>query len=725
VNQQAFGAFLRLSLFSALFALQFAATPVWAADPPAPATSESWAQCAFRYLGLNTTKKPRFEVVDGRLNLRVSDPDVYGIRVLDHLFWLMGRPVGIPELQRIYREATSDSRPDVNVFQKFADAMGVKVETNFAPPGEKPADNQVVIPPTGPLVIMVNHAMPGADAVSVMAEIMKVRPDVKIMMNPIFDGIPQFHEHGIVADPNHPESPVNAQAARQSMAHLKGGGALLIFPAGDFSIRRPGEPLSVDPAWQQGTARIAQKTGAQVLPIFVHGESSGVFQTVRAFNEGLSGPLTIREMATARGKTVKLTGGKAIPKEKLAEIKDPAELTSFLRGQVYALSGHSANAMSPKRAEAAIGSARPERDTSKFEPIAEGVPVDKLLAEMEGLKPEHFLLQEGEFKVFLAKGSEVPLLMQEIARERERTFRGVGEGTGKAIDTDKYDQYYRQLFVWDTKTNKLVGAYRLGLGHDILPTMGSKGFYNSEFFNIDGLLKKTGPDVMELGRSFVVPEYQGHRKALFLLWKGIGEFVVRNPNYQGFFGPVSMSQAYQPTSQQLLVEYLTAKHQPPEWKGLVTSGNPPTFETPLAPAEAQAIVRNTGDLRELSALVESIEPDGKSLPPLFRQYLKWDGIFLAFDKDASFGTTDGFIYVDMQKADQKAIGMFIGKENAEKYQAHGKKAKAEGETPTEGVPAAGGFGTGVKTSVGSVAPKGNVAPLGTKAGPDPASESRP
>src|SRR5256885_4994402 len=111
---------------------------------------------------------------------------------------------------------------------------------------------------------------------------------------------------------------------------------------------------------------------------------------------------------------------------------------------------------------------------------------------------------------------------------RELSFRAEGEGTGKSVDLDRYDDYYTHLFVWNKPQKEIVGAYRLARTVDILPEFGVDGLYTNTLFRFkDDFFDLLGPAI-ELGRSFVRPEYQRQYAPLLLLWKAIGRYVALN-----------------------------------------------------------------------------------------------------------------------------------------------------------------------------------------------------
>ncbi len=132
----------------------------------------------------------------------------------------------------------------------------------------------------------------------------------------------------------------------------------------------------------------------------------------------------------------------------------------------------------------------------------------------------------------------------------------MGEGTGRASDIDLFDDYYEHLFVLERRARELVGAYRLGQVDRIHARFGKRGLYTCTLFDYrEQLLKQLNP-ALELGRSFVTPQYQKTFAGLLLLWKGIAEYIVRHPRYRVLFGAVSISNDYALLSKQMLIEYL-------------------------------------------------------------------------------------------------------------------------------------------------------------------------
>lgn len=257
--------------------------------------------------------------------------------------------------------------------------------------------------------------------------------------------------------------------------------------------------------------------------------------------------------------------------------------------------------------------------------------------------------------------------MREIGRLRELTFRAAGEGTGREIDIDRFDGHYDQLVLWNLKDGAIAGGYRIGATEAILPGRGPAGLYTSTLFRFQPeFFRRLGP-AAELGRSFVCPEYQKLYMPLLMLWQGIGAWIVRHPECRYLFGPVSISDTYAPASRLLLSTALLETAGEPELARLVRP------RRPLRSAQAGSIRREWRRLRlsepeQLSELVASLEPDGKGMPVLLRQYLKLGGRLLAFNVDRQFSNTlDGLILVDLLRTEPQLLQRYLTADGARTF----------------------------------------------------------
>ena len=311
------------------------------------------------------------------------------------------------------------------------------------------------------------------------------------------------------------------------------------------------------------------------------------------------------------------------------------------------------------------------KEGTSLEPVASGIPASLLKAEIEVLPEAQRLIGSGNFLVVYARAAQIPWCLQEIGRLREMTFRAAGEGTGRSSDIDLYDAYYLHLFVWDAKTEMIVGAYRMGLADEISSRYGKTGLYTQTLFSYGNrVLSRLNPAI-ELGRSFVRAEYQRNFSPLMLMWRGICQFILRSPRYAILFGPVSISNAYAPLSREMMVEYLSTNNVEPSVARHVKARRP--FRVRRQGVWNERGLASVRDIEELSRVIERIEDDNKGVPVLLRQYLKLGGRLLGFSSDNAFSDAlDGLIMVDLRDSDPRVLGRYMGESGLAEFQAfHG------------------------------------------------------
>ena len=280
--------------------------------------------------------------------------------------------------------------------------------------------------------------------------------------------------------------------------------------------------------------------------------------------------------------------------------------------------------------------------------IAAPVAADVLACEIATLPHATSLMRLGEFEVFCTPSEPVPQLMLEIGRLRELAFRAAGEGTGQPYDLDRFDTHYHQLFVWHHGPRALLGAYRLGFTHEIAQRQGVTGLYTHSLFDFDDrLLRQLGPS-LEMGRSFVRPEWQGSSRVLRLLWGGIAVLLERHPHIACLFGPVSISPSYSALGRSLMLSALQLHHMDEALKPLIKARNaPPGLQGPAQQRVTEASA-GLGDVGRLSRVLKRIER-GMGLPMLIKHYIELRGRFAAFSVDAAFNQTlDGLVFVRVE-----------------------------------------------------------------------------
>lgn len=285
-------------------------------------------------------------------------------------------------------------------------------------------------------------------------------------------------------------------------------------------------------------------------------------------------------------------------------------------------------------------------------------PVDKiaLCSEIAALAAEDLLLTRGEFEVYLTQASANSTLLREIGRLRELTFRSVGEGTGKALDIDEFDRYYYNLFIWDRGKKQVVGGYRIGPGQTIFAQYGIAHFYIHSLFEIDAGADAMLRQSVELGRSYIVEEYQRAYLPFFLLWQGILTFLIRHPQYRYLIGPVSISKYYSGVSKSLIVAFVKRHFFDDHLARFFRPRTP--FQPAINPVNLDALLNSiTGkELKDLENLLSSIEPDHIKVPILLKQYTKLNAKFISFNIDPNFSDAlDGLMVLDLKNLPPETI----------------------------------------------------------------------
>jgi putative hemolysin len=507
------------------------------------------------------------------------------------------------------------------------------------------------VPASGPVLMVSNHPFGLLEGAILADALPKLRPDVRILANSLLSVIPELRDRCIFIDPfgRTGAMPSNAAALRECLAWLRRGGLLLAFPTGEVAHLDWRGGALADPPWNASLARIAQIAGASAVPLFFHGGNSLAFHLAGIIHPSLRTASLPRELLNKRGRTIRIRIGRPVSAETLRHFADPEQAIDYLRCRTYLLDPASEVVLT-RRGRA---------------PVNAPCPAHSMAGELAALAPDRKLCELGELAVYLATAPELPLTLQEVGRLREIAYRRAGEGTGRRADLDRFDRYYLHLVLWNRRTREVVGAYRLGPTADILPRYGIRGLYTSTLFRYrKELFARIGPAV-ELGRSFIRPEYQKQYAPLLLLWKGIGRYVASRPECATLFGGVSISNDYTRVSRHLLVKFLEA-HRAEELAGLVAP------RCPYRPAAR--ILRRTPppavprDLDRLCSLIADLECDGKGVPILIKHYLKTGGRLLACNVDRQFSNAlDALITVDLRLAPDSLLERLLGKSEAAEF----------------------------------------------------------
>ena len=259
--------------------------------------------------------------------------------------------------------------------------------------------------------------------------------------------------------------------------------------------------------------------------------------------------------------------------------------------------------------------------------IIQPVPLELLLAE---LTPEKKLrmTNKSNNEIYIFTYHDSPNLMREIGRLREITFRMAGGGTGKELDWDEFDtceNCYKQLIVWNPESQEIIGGYRYLMGDEWeYDEEGQPILATSHMFTFsDKFIKEYAPYTIELGRSFVTPEYQSSKrgaKSLFALdnlWDGLGALMVINPQMKYYFGKMTMYPSYIRFGRDMIL-YFLKKHFDDK-DGLVYPKHPLKLDTSEEELEQVFCGRDfKEDYRILNGGIRAL---GFNIPPLVNAYM--------------------------------------------------------------------------------------------------------
>lgn len=515
------------------------------------------------------------------------------------------------------------------------------------------------IPKSGPVIVVANHPCGLLEGAMLASLLRGIRQDVRFLANEFLAALPELNDLIIpvdVMDPSPAASRRNSKHLRDGLRFLTSGAMLVVFPAGEVSHFHWRTAETTDSAWNPKVARLVEAAGnlvkdVRVLPMHVSGTNSRLFQFS---GDSLRTALLARELLNKRGVSIQIRVGKPITATALATLPGHQEQIDYLRWRTYLLrhrQDFKANTRKPAPWRRWLN--------RNVEPVEPPESPAAMASEVEALPPAQKLSSSGELTAYIAAASEIPMVLREIGRLREIAFRATGEGTGRRSDIDPFDSHYLHLFLWNSKKQEVAGAYRLAQVDQVRREVGVSGLYTASLFRFgEQFLDALGP-ALELGRSFVRVEYQKSFSPLLLLWKGIGQFVARNPRYRVLFGPVSISDRYSATSKSVMLSFLQRHWCSDSLARLVQARCAPRLDASGTPCR---------DVEQLSAAVEDLEPPNQGVPVLLRQYLRLGGKLLGFNVDRHFSNViDGLILVDLTQTDRGLLERYLGKREAAQF----------------------------------------------------------
>ncbi|WAR43220.1 lysophospholipid acyltransferase family protein [Methylomonas rapida] len=484
------------------------------------------------------------------------------------------------------------------------------------------------IPAEGRLLIVANHPIGTLDGLALVKLIRSVRPDVRIVANRVLTYMEPLQTIFLPVDVLSDKKSLK-DSYKAMLDALENEEAVIIFPAGEVSRITPKGIR--DGKWQNGFIKLARKARCPILPIHIKGKNSALFYGVSTMYKPMGTLLLVKEMFNKKDQEIRFKVGSPVPFAAIEHSEDSnKQLAQRFSKHVLNL-GKKDKAPLFETIETVVHPADAKT-------IKKALFQSRLLGETRDGK-----------KIFLYRFQHDCPVMQEIARLRELTFRTVEEGTGLALDLDKFDVYYSHIVLWDDNNLDIVGAYRVGEGPKIMASHGIEGFYTSTLFDLNQDFAALLPQSIELGRSFVQPRYWGQH-SLDYLWYGIGAYLREKPDIKYLFGPVSISNAYPQMAKELIIGFYRQQF----------GSNLPTAQAkrPFVLSEQGlqfATQAFDGDYStSFKVLNSELKKLGVKVPTLYKQYVELcveKGChFIDFNVDPDFNNCiDGLIMVEIDK----------------------------------------------------------------------------
>tara|TARA_B110000902_G_C14282895_1_gene577642 strand:+ start:1525 stop:3342 length:1818 start_codon:yes stop_codon:yes gene_type:complete len=554
--------------------------------------------------------------------------------------WLLIKVLRISAINKIYNN--NKSKSDLDFLNGVLDDCNIKFEI--------PEEDLKRIPKEGPFITVSNHPLGGIDGVLLLKLLIEKRADYKIIANFLLHRIVPLKPYVMPVNPFETRKDAKSSIAgiKSALLHLKEGKPLGIFPAGEVSTYKDGK-LKVDKPWEEGAVRLIKKAQVPVIPIYFHAKNSWLFYFLSKVSDTLRTAKLPSEVISQKGRIIKVRIGKPISVKDQNEYKEISAFYEFIRKKTYMLAN-------PFEKAHKLISTQNIKIKKKPKKIIAQRSVNSFIKEVNALREKDGkLLESKNYEVFFANPKDIPNLLHEIGRLREITFRDVGEGTNKSIDLDKYDRYYYHLFLWDREANCLAGSYRMGLGKEIYKKYGINGFYVQTLFRIEPELHQMMGNTIEMGRAFIIKEYQQKPMPLFLLWKGIVHVTLRYPEYKYLMGGVSISNQFSDFSKSLMIEFMKSHYYDPYIAQYIYPKK--EYKVKLKDGDKDFVFDATkADMQKFDKIIDEIEPGSLRIPVLIKKYVKQNARLVAFNVDPKFNNAvDGLMYIKVSDIPESTV----------------------------------------------------------------------
>ena len=496
--------------------------------------------------------------------------------------WLFLKITRISTINKFYSKNKHLS--DVTFLNAIVDEFDLKFEI--------PESDLKRLPKTGAYITVSNHPLGGVDGILLLKLLLEREPNFKIIANFLLHRIEPLKPYIMPVNPfeNHKDAKSSLAGVKDALRHLSDGKPLGIFPSGEVSTYKEGK-LVVDKPWEEGAIKLIKKANVPVVPIYFHAHNSKLFYFLSKINDVFRTAKLPSEVLSQKNRTIKVRIGKPIPVKEQAEYQSLEEYSKFLRKKTYMLAKAFEN----------TEEINPTVKSPKPKVIVKAANLENMIAEVENLRNK-------ECRVLQSK-------------------------------------YYGHLFLWDLEANKVAGAYRIGLGKEIFAKYGIEGFYLNDLFRFEPELYDMMSMTFDLGRAFVVKEYQQRPMPLFLLWRGVVHVTLRYPEMKYLMGGVSISNQFSDFSKSLMIEFMKSNYYDPYVAQYIHPKK--EYKVTLKDADKDFVFNESeADLDKFDKIIDELEPGNLRLPVLIKKYIKQSARVVAFNVDPMFNNaTDGLFYI--------------------------------------------------------------------------------
>jgi len=513
----------------------------------------------------------------------------------------------------------------LQLIDKILDDLGIELKIN--------TEALKKLPKSGSFICVSNKPLLGIDNLILLKIFFEKYPEYKILnenflsTNTLLESVFIFNSDWM-------------KALSMAKEHIDNGFPIGIFPFGNQSKIKIHKSTIDDLQRRNSIFKFIKSAHAPIVPIHIYGKKSRVQRVLDRIHP-IFGNSVFSSLQRKKKSVLEVKIGSVITIKEQNEFNDYKQFGKFIRLKIDYLNS--------------------KLDVRKFfkferrntirppEKIIDAIDNQLIKDEIENSRDEHFLFSSSKFSIFCLPSEKIPNTLKQIGRLREITFREIGEGTNNSIDLDEYDLYYEQLVIWDEEKEQIVGAYRIGRGDIIVDKYGVNGFYINSLFKINRKFSSILEESVELGRSFIVKEYQRKPLSLFMLWKGILYYLLKNNQYRYLIGPVSISGEFNEISKSLIVEFIKDGYYRKDLARFIQAKKrfklPRKFKKEFDRELFREMTHQ--DFKKLDKFIKDIEKN-LSTPILIKKYMSLGAQIIGFNRDPDFNNClDGLLILDL------------------------------------------------------------------------------